>query len=100
MSFRVGQKVICIDGSRWPGRGAGFETYPKEGEVYTISGFGPSDKHCRIYLAEINNPPHNYISGFHPATWATIRFRPLVQKKTSIAIFQALLNPNNEEVVG
>ena len=42
MNFKIGQKVVCIDGEGWiiePGTGSmNCDREPKTGEIFTISG--------------------------------------------------------------
>lgn len=91
MTFYIGQKVVCIDDSSntfilklhlrcWH--------HLKIGEVYTISGFDPEGVDA-VYLIEI---PELVISGWDfPVGWGVERFRPLVEKKTDISVFQQML---------
>lgn len=90
--FRVGQRVVCIDGSRNP---SGFSKfYPVEGQIYTIRGFHtePHIKDVGIFLEEIINPPTKW-SDATSCEWpfASKRFRPLVERKTDISMFEEML---------
>lgn len=81
MAFYVGQKVVCVD--------AKPRHYPNslliEGEVYTIAGYAKNslDEAVFIFEKEATYPA----SGFYAD-----RFRPVVEKKTDISIFEAMLN--------
>ena len=93
MTFRVGQKVVCIDNSMAPGlqRWHG-QTYPEIGPVYTVRAIvlSSSGYEC-LLLAEIVNPiPDGYRGegGFE-----AVRFRPIVERKTDISIFTDMLMP-------
>lgn len=88
-SFRVGQKVVCVDA-------AGSEKV-KEGTVYTvtwvsdwpaISGLDGCVVSRGLALAEVEA---NGI-GFDAR-----RFRPVVERKTNITIFKAMLTPSRVE---
>ncbi len=84
--FSVGQKVICIKAPP----GAPFfpwRAFPKHGQVYTIRDFRSDDS---LRLVEIQNDigMSGLECGFCPR-----RFRPVVERKTDISIFQALLVP-------
>lgn len=76
--FKVGQKVVCVDASPDP---FGRALQVKKGQVYTVSavlcgGIG-------ITLVEIScTDAHGW--------WAS-RFRPVVERKTDISVFQAML---------
>lgn len=90
MAFRVGQKVVCVDdGPSILGRLTGLVT----GAVYTVTAVGlthPIDAQrlpC-IEIAERDSPN---------AFWAH-RFRPIVERKTDISIFTAMLDKTPERV--
>jgi hypothetical protein len=100
-NFTVGQKVVCIDGSA-PSRDVKFSLgsrYPDDGKIYTI-------RECLIWggspavrLQEIVNPKLNFIhEGFSEQAFSPERFRPVIQRKTDISIFKAMLTPSKEQV--
>jgi hypothetical protein len=77
MAFRVGQKVVCVDAS------AGSDWTRKwliQHKVYTVSFISKN----RIDVIGVRKP-----YGFWPH-----RFRPVVERKTDISIFTAMLNPS------
>ena len=75
MSFYVGQRVVCVRG--WQPLGL------SEGSVYTISGWGPYRGNPPLYdVAEVKTK--------YPHAWKADRFRPLIERKTSIAAFQRI----------
>ena len=97
MSFRVGQKVVCVD-AEWSGKylPAGY-TAPEHvdmsglhaGRIYTIRDVAMvlDVKCCR--LEEI-------IRGFEPlyqeeAYFSQMRFRPVVKRETDISVFTRTL---------
>lgn len=92
MTFRVGQKVVCVDdysavALRW---GAAC---PKIGMVYTIREFDDRGSKLALRLVEIVNAPakhRNIAEPIEPA-FAVISFRPIVERKTDISIFTAML---------
>lgn len=105
MTFHVGQKVVCVDDE--PSKLAGQKVYShaargvrnivrnlsglKKDAVYTVSGFGINHTGSQgIHLAEIKRPNN--------IPYRIERFRPVVEHKTDIAIFQAMLNPSDERV--
>lgn len=92
--WHVGMKVVRIsEPSPMPGI-KGCE-YPKVGRVYTIREVVYSDRHEEIYLrlVEVVNPLFDLKDGLmEPAFWAS-RFRPVVSRPTSIAVFTAMLDP-------
>lgn len=98
MAFHVGQKVVCVDAALAP-RGpikCGVDELHldlsglKEGETYTISWAGDYEDavwhlqpSVRVYeIRRVADMP-----------FAAARFRPLVERKTSIEIFQRMLSP-------
>lgn len=95
MAFHVGQKVTLKNDEPWI-RDAN-EICPAFGEVYTIHeiiacsesaiGFG-------LGLVEIRNTPHDYEGlGFRETVFPAEEFRPVVERKTDISIFTAMLTP-------
>ncbi len=84
--FRIGQKVVCVDASGFRQREC--ETFPKQGHVYTIREFYDGD--C-IRLDELRNPLI-YWGGTQEAAFYIRRFRPVVERKTDIAIFRTILD--------
>jgi hypothetical protein len=84
MAFRVGQKVVCIDN----GMGAmDASPYLQKGDVYTVTA-------SRIDLV---GWPVIGLAGVR-YQWSAERFRPIVERKTDISIFTAMLNPSLEDV--
>ena len=92
MTFRIGQKVVCIDdGPCFDG-----SPYPiKKGEIYTIKQIGdcsPSTSCIGFSFVE---------RGLHLGIWmwCQTRFRPIVERKTDISVFTDLLNPSKQEKI-
>lgn len=95
MTFRVGQKVVCIR-NRWFTRPYKGEVFPSLGEVYTIRalvdyGYGP----LGLQFFEIRNPKY-YRS--EDCDFRADNFRPVVARKTDISIFTAMLNHSQQGV--
>lgn len=89
--FYVGQRVVCVDDSP---ASDGCHVELKLGSVYTVS-----EAHwCDIYdwgvlVIEAPRPPERpYFSPFYKGQ----RFRPVVERKTDISIFKAMLNPSKQ----
>ena len=83
--FRVGQKVVCVDDELEPGCIRWGGVAPVKGQVYTVSGFGKAlrgDELC-LRLFELSTPAWCYLAH---------RFRPIVERKTDISIFTAMLD--------
>lgn len=89
MTFRVGQKVVCVhDESTVPGyHWYSDESPPVKGSIYTVAATGLRSligTPC-VALVEIRRP-----DGYFYGEW---RFRPIVERKTSIEIFTRMLTP-------
>ena len=104
--FRIGQKIICINDAigsfqnakprrfissiSWINNLDGLQA----GRIYTVRDVLPDPdfdvelvRLCEIYRGS------NFSSGIE-AGFAAARFRPLVERKTDISIFQAMLTPS------
>lgn len=86
--FRVGMKVVCVDDSE--GAYGPEEKQIYKGSIYTVSAFRPGIGPSLIQLEEVD---HTYlIGGVLCVGWFLAeRFRPVVERKTDISIFQAML---------
>lgn len=114
MAFHVGQKVVCVDdrraeemgfalpdGRRWSAHDSlgGL----RKGCVYTISAVFPKGIATNdgpvVWLVEIVRAasPGWLAAGFSESAFSASRFRPVVERKTSIAVFTAMLNPKHVE---
>ena len=107
-NFYVGQKVVCIDDGS-------DEKYniPREdmeywgdldgltrGHVYTVRALGAWGEYAtgNVWLVEIVRPLDcDYSLQFGEAPFAAARFRPVVERKTDISIFTAMLNTKNQD---
>lgn len=97
MTFHVGQKLCCVDDSAWKCSLRNLPNRPVKGRVYTVRGFFGADS---IYLEEILNPSDaKWGNGdVGEGSFWTRRFRPIVERKTSIEIFTTMLNPSKQGV--
>ena len=91
-NFRVGQKVVCLDDE-------GSDGDLSRGRVYTITKingdvlYSARAKSFSVGLELLEAHPSQ---GFHD--FAASRFRPVVERKTDISIFKAMLNTKPEMV--
>jgi hypothetical protein len=92
MTFRIGQKVVCVHAVD-EGWGHGIEILPTVGEVYTIRSKEEHPTGFYVRLHEIHNTPMPYGNGMGEAQFTVRAFRPLVERKTSIEIFERMLTP-------
>lgn len=92
--FRVGQKVVCVDVSYFGPN----TSLLRKGDVYTIASVDAyEDAHGEygVTLVEIiPQPAPGWRDGFRAS-----RFRPVVERKTDISIFTAMLNPTKEPAI-
>lgn len=95
MAFRVGQKVVCVDDdvngryTPWPFRG-GIDGL-KAGRVYTIRDVGLyCDVPC-LWLCGITRAMAKGWERHGEPGYNVLRFRPVVERKTDISIFTAML---------
>jgi hypothetical protein len=104
MTFRVGQKVVCIAESR--GGGYPDDKRPVVGSVYTIRGIEIDRRGCidpiGVLLEEIVNEPRMYRGYDEPSevSFASTRFRPVVERKTDISIFTEILRKASKPARG
>jgi len=95
--FRVGQKVVCVDASKRGTLGSVNYDRPQltKGAVYTIRELDGCDGYHAVRLVEIVEPILDIWIDRGPSepAWYSGRFRPIVERKTDISIFKAMLTP-------
>lgn len=101
MAFYVGQKVVCVDDDT-------CEIDNRQrlflGRVYTVRSVRSTPG--AIYAHHPNYVDEKTFLALKEITdrvgcdtaYAASRFRPVVERKTDIGIFQAMLNPSREQV--
>ncbi|KQZ49739.1 hypothetical protein ASD54_12435 [Rhizobium sp. Root149] len=99
-NFTVGMKVVCIRPSGHLEFSCCCNTVPELGQVYTIRQIEKNPANGEIYfrLEEIVNPPRYYAEGYGEYCFHRSWFRPVVERKTDISIFRAMLNKTPEQV--
>lgn len=103
MDFHITQKIVCVNAS-FNATWRCVKNWPLEKEIYTVRGVCEFQylrgKGIGLYLEEIINEICPWTSGDTcEVPFPVFRFRPLVEKKTSIELFQKMLLPNNLETV-
>jgi hypothetical protein len=74
-----------------------YDVLPAEGQVYTVRAFGvTSEGNYGLFLNEVVRPPSSVTGVEMP--WGVWRFRPVVERKTDISVFRAMLNTTPETV--
>jgi hypothetical protein len=87
MTFRVGQKVVCVDANFYGFEGFGRHKYPTRGTVYHIREIVDACGEANVRLAEIKNGIGVCISSGKEAEpfFRASRFRPIVERKDEIS---------------
>lgn len=93
-NFRVGQKVVCVDDKPWRGPMTGDAVeWPtkiiQRGSVYTIRESSVSHPRSPVPCVRLVEARWN---DSYDAPFAAVRFRPVVERKTDISIFQKMLD--------
>lgn len=103
MAFRVGQKVVCVKEGLWTCEKTCPEwcshyrpKLPQYGDILTIREISSGDDGHFIRFVELNNAGLPTLDG--EFQFSSIQFRPLVERKTDISIFTAMLNPSKQTV--
>ena len=104
MGFYVGQKLVCVDDTLQPGVAPWRpEDKPVVGNIYRIRQVTTDTGYLGLRLFEFDRP-NTYLGigpwgayHFPDLPYFASRFRPLVERKTSIEIFQRLLLPSEKE---
>lgn len=86
MNFFVGQRVVCVDD-----RNRGTKADPRlvRGGIYHIARVTAEGR--GVWVEEL--PEHPSYLGYHAD-----RFRPIIERKTDISVFTAILNPSTQKV--
>jgi len=104
--FHVGQKVVCVNASEMDEAPVGVRIVGdldglRKGAIYTVRSiyidhvWGGA---C-IRLHEIERRPLSFFNGqYFESGYDPSRFRPIIERKTDISIFRAMLNPQKTEV--
>lgn len=92
MTFRVGQKVVCIRHLVGPGRPGA--SYPKVGPIYTVRSINDEPEGAIIRLEEIDNAHLEPWNVCEPGFTASA-FRPIVEDKKHVS-FTMGADPDSE----
>lgn len=86
MNFHIGQRIVCIDAGP---SDKGVRSGLVKGRIYTISGIFDHWDGLGLQLNEILTPNAPLL--IHFPAWRAERFRPIIERKTDISIFTAIL---------
>ena len=100
MTFHVGQKVVCVDDG--PGQLRGTRVWERpivNGQIYTIRwvGIAPYYNRLGVRLVGVDRGPDKFNREWDDMPLNAHRFRPLIERKTDISIFTAMLKPSKVE---
>lgn len=100
MTFRVGQKVAQF--KPWPDNDTAYPdvSFTRMGVAYTIREILMVRGVTALRFVELRNPEHRYAGFANPIEqpFPAAFFRPVVERKTDISIFTAMLNPSQVTV--
>lgn len=104
--FQVGQKVVCIDDSEpdfisTVAQVVGGMDGLRKGATYTIRSVfvDPFYNAVCVRIVEIQRLPLSVVRGVrYEGGYDPARFRPVIERKTDISIFTALLTSQPEQV--
>lgn len=97
MTFRVGQKVVCIRETKDILGPEDDEIEAHVGEIYTIRAIRVfPDGFPGFHVCEIVNKPRRYLEGWHEIYFDARRFRPIVERKTEVS-FTAGADPSTKQ---
>lgn len=102
-NFTVGQKVVCVDHMnnsqtfKLPEIKKGRTYKIRELGIQVVDGVGIFDDEVTVWLEGISRP-YKTDCGVNDIGFRCSRFRPVVERKTDISCFTAMLNPSKEQV--
>jgi hypothetical protein len=88
MAFRIGQRVVCVNGNKWSPSACSRQVYPaltpSLDQVYRITEieFVEGEGETFLVLAEFGDA----------FSWVATSFRPVVERTTDIGVFTEILN--------
>lgn len=91
MTFRVGQKVVCVDDADGPVGWQNYSALPVVGHIYTDRALTNYSDMAGVLLEEIVGKISPWGNEY---SMRRSRFRPIVERKTDISALEALLLPN------
>jgi hypothetical protein len=98
--FRIGQKVVCINGTPDPTKKSHpGVVFPKTGKIYTIRDIWGSQTHpdrVGITLEEIRNPFNEVYN--HEYGFDSDRFKPIDMIEDSVEWAESILTKIEEEI--
>lgn len=98
MTFRVGMKVVCILNKPWRPQ-QGLINMPFYKGIYTVAEIRTRKDAVGLLFYELKNPVVEFddTGNIGEPAFSAEYFRPIVERKTSIEVFQRMLNPSEVE---
>lgn len=100
MTLRVGMKVVQF--KPWPSNDTAYAdvSFTRMGVAYTVREVLTVRGITALRFVELRNPEHRYAGFAHPVEqpFPAALFRPVVERKTDISVFTAMLNPSQVTV--
>jgi hypothetical protein len=96
MAFYVGQRVECIDDG-WRRPNPWVTRFPKKSEIFTIREIFISKDDGRTQCLRLDEIQCGVCRLGNEVGFEASSFRPIVERKTDISIFESLLNPANHK---
>lgn len=91
MSFHVGQNVICVDADDTNSHGAPELT---KGATYIVRWCGDHFDEISVRLVGVGRP--HLLARWSDFPFRASRFRPLIERKTDISIFNKIARDESE----
>lgn len=97
MTFRVGQKVVFVGGPSHVKNWTNLISQLKVGQICTVRDV--DHRYLEAYgfvglrVEEEYFPPMEWAGGMTEPATLSYKFRPIVERKTDISIFTAMLKP-------
>ena len=89
-NFRIGQKVVCVDVTSPAIRPDARVPWPIVGDIYTVTN-RTIDPWSGVPALQLSELPKLHEDG-RPIWYQAKRFRPAVERKTDISVFQKILD--------
>lgn len=97
LDWKVGDRVVCVDSCAGSPKFWDHGEAPESGTVYTLRSIYVLNDEPVVQLEEISRSDWSRFIHGPCVGYRANRFRKVVARKTSIAIFERLLNPSDAD---